>query len=292
MKIRPLSLAVITATTIVVPSTNANLLEKLQQAAPAILHPAGAINIGVGGSIAKEIIKAAPPEVAAPVAVLTAPLTAADQCLKSLGWKDCSEAVMVATPMASQATLCLSNLRTCPENVVKTLSTNQLLPAARQIVQAYKQGLVAQATAKGKWMPVPEEFIKSYAYAFPGVNLREVRVATGINTIHGQAITFATQIFLPQASLDLKDRDDRILLLHELEHTLQYQRKGGEQPFVDEYLRKGAGQIVACLCFNVHDSIDVEHEAIVTAQNSVDKPSWSGRLAIATEAVRAWFARQ
>jgi uncharacterized membrane protein len=143
--------------------------------------------------------------------------------------------------------------------------------AAAPIIGTYKRSLLEQA--EGRWQRLPDWFIDLFADEYPEISLRQVRYATRINTVHGQAITFAYQIFFPK-DIDLNTRSGKHLMLHELEHTAQYQRKGGEQAFISEYLLHGAGRIIQKRSFDVHDDINTEADAISKSDDVISGYGW------------------
>ena len=110
---------------------------------------------------------------------------------------------------------CVRNLSKCPQQILGATIYAQLAP----IVDAYKLSLNAQAV--GKVQALPSRFVATVAPMYGGVDLNTVRYATGIDTIHKQAITIDNFIYFP-GSLDLSTQEDVTLMVHELEHVLQY----------------------------------------------------------------------
>jgi hypothetical protein len=133
---------------------------------------------------------------------------------------------------------------------------------AQPIVTAYKVSLEGQVQA---WYSLDPNMINSIAPFYPEINLNSVRFATGINTKHGAAITFAYKIYFPRA-LNFNDANDLFWIFHEIEHSVQYKRRGGEPAFLAEYVAKAAGRIISTGSFNVHDIIDLEQAADAKAQ--------------------------
>jgi hypothetical protein len=127
---------------------------------------------------------------------------------------------------------------------------------AQSIVDGYKRHLTAQVRG---WNRLPPDFI-AQVQPFYKVNLNAIQYAVGINTVHGSNITFGNQIFFTR-QFSFGDENDLHLLFHELEHSVQYQNRGGEAAFIAEYVAKAAGQILRTRTFNVHDLIDFEGAA-------------------------------
>ena len=50
-------------------------------------------------------------------------------------------------------------------------------------------------------------------------------------------------------------------MLHELEHVVQYEVRGGEQAFLSEYIQKAITQATARGTWRVHANIDLEQAA-------------------------------
>ena len=200
--------------------------------------------------------------IAAPI---TAPLNAFNGCVHDL--RTCPQQVINSTPQTVLVNVCLQDLSKCPENVLKGSVATAVWP----VIWQYKQGLLNQA--QGRWQALPEDFISEFGGDYPEIDLHQIRFATGINTVHGQAITFSNLIFIPW-NISLDTRSGRQLLLHELEHSVQYRLKGGEAPFLSEYIMHAAGQIVGCGCVNVHDSIGIERSAISKAAHEIGNDGW------------------
>ena len=133
---------------------------------------------------------------------------------------------------------------------------------ARPIVDNYIMNLRNQAS--GRWISIPHHITAVVQSQYPGINLNAVHYAQGIDTGHGDAITIGYEIFFPN-QLNLSDAEDLELLFHELEHVVQYARRGGIDPFLGEYLAKGLGQIISRRTLNIHDYIDLEQAASAKA---------------------------
>lgn len=150
---------------------------------------------------------------------------------------------------------CFSNPSGCPSEIASNLAYSTVAP----IVDQYIQFLERQGD--GRWLGIPPGIINAISSQYPEINLSNVRYATGINTAHGQAITIGNSIFFP-GELNLNNAYDQILLFHELEHVVQYQRRGGIRQFLAEYIFKVPCKIIQMRSFNVHDFIDIEQAAI------------------------------
>ncbi len=149
---------------------------------------------------------------------------------------------------------CISDIFHCPEELLSRTGYE----AVRPIVQQYLHFLETQAYRH--WKTLDPDFINDWQSDY-SVDLRQVRYATSINTVHGEAITIGYNIFFPN-EIDISYKDDEELMLHELEHVVQYSRRGGVEPFLSEYILKSAGKIIAHRSINIHDSIDIESAAI------------------------------
>ena len=103
---------------------------------------------------------------------------------------------------------------------------------------------------------------------YPDTNLRDVRYATGIDTVHGQNITIGNEIFFT-TDMDFDSRNDLKTLFHELEHVDQYARRGGVRAFLAEYIFKIPGKVIQKRSFNVHDDLDIERAAISKSEEVV-----------------------
>ncbi len=200
--------------------------------------------------------------IAAPI---TGPLNAINGCMQDL--RTCPQEAINQVPQAALIDICLRDINKCPDNVIKGAPASLVWP----MISSYKQSLLTQA--QNRWRSLPEDFVQEFSKEYPGIDLSSVRFATGINTIHGQAITFGTLIFFP-GQISLVAKSDRELMLHELEHTAQYQRKGGERQFLTEYLLHGAGRAIDCRCVNIHDSIGTERDAISKASRAITDFGW------------------
>jgi hypothetical protein len=123
---------------------------------------------------------------------------------------------------------------------------------------------IAFLEMQGGLRPLPDLVIRALEPYYDSFYLSQVRLATNINTLHGQAVTFGYHIYYPD-SIDFFDEMDFLLLIHELEHVSQYKVLGGVQPFLMKYFPQA---LIAVFNYgrikrgvNVHDDIYAEREA-------------------------------
>jgi len=155
---------------------------------------------------------------------------------------------------------CIARPGDCPKIVLTDTFYAQLAP----IVDEYIQYL--QRQGNGRWQGIPQELTGRIRPFYPEINLNSVRFATNVNTLHGKAITIGNEIFFPW-NLDLyNNANDQKLLFHELEHVVQYQRRGGVRPFLAEYIAKIPGKVISQRSFQIHDQLDIEQAAIAKAE--------------------------
>ncbi|MBB2836988.1 UNVERIFIED_ORG: hypothetical protein GGE64_000698 [Rhizobium etli] len=158
---------------------------------------------------------------------------------------------------------CVDDISNCPSAIVGRLTYE----AVRPIADAYRASLERQAS--GRWKSLPFEFADPIRGEYPSIELDDVRYATNIFTVHGQAITIGYEIYFPHG-MDLGQSTGRKLMYHELQHVLQYENRGGVEPFLAEYIAKAAGKIVEERSFDVHDDIDLEAEANAKAESMAE----------------------
>jgi hypothetical protein len=126
----------------------------------------------------------------------------------------CPAKTIKKLPEVEIAQACVRNLARCPEEILKRIPAN----AAEPILAEYRASLDHQAS--GRWQRLPDSFVEKFSKYYPRINLAGVRFAENIDTVHGQAITFHYDIFFP-STVDINERDDAELMLHELAHTDQ-----------------------------------------------------------------------
>ena len=153
---------------------------------------------------------------------------------------------------------CIQDLEHCP----KELIARAAYEVARPIVDQYLNYLHSQTS--NNFYRLPDDFVE-LAQPYYDVDLSGVSYSTGVDTVHGQAITIGNQIFFPE-NIDLDDEDDAELMYHELEHVVQYKNKGGVEPFLAEYIAKAFGKIIEKRSINIHDEIEIEASAISKAK--------------------------
>jgi hypothetical protein len=152
---------------------------------------------------------------------------------------------------------CIANISGCAPQIVARLGYESVRP----IVDNYIRFLQGQA---GTVLSFDESFISSIQQFYP-IDLHNIRYAVNINTIHGANITIGNMIFFV-GNIDLTDVDDKALVYHELEHAVQYVNRGGVEPFLAEYILKSGGSILhGGNSIDMHDNIDLEHDAIQKA---------------------------
>lgn len=154
-----------------------------------------------------------------------------------------------------QVQQCISNLSACPAQIIARIGYESVRPIVNQYI-----GFL-QNQAGNNVYALDENFIASIQ-RFYQVNLHAVRYATNINTIHGANITIGNTIFFVR-NIDFNDENDAQLVYHELEHVVQYARRGGVEPFLAEYILKAGGSILrGGNSIDMHDNIDLERDAI------------------------------
>lgn len=142
---------------------------------------------------------------------------------------------------------CIGNVGTCVRDVVAS-------PAAA-LIMAYMDGLDKRSI--GKSGPMSAELI-ALAQPYYSVDLRGITSAQGIDTGHGQTVAYCDRIFYAPESINVWGKqEDLHLVLHELEHTVQCQRRG-KQTYLAEYILKGGLDIIKSGQFDVHDMHDYE----------------------------------
>jgi|GEM_PF-5573169 len=158
---------------------------------------------------------------------------------------------------------------------VKSYVQQGLVPP---LVREYTAYLEFQGNQKGwKQLPIDHRVILQPHYK---VSLPSIRYAENIDTVHGQAITIGNKIYFP-GTIDVYDKAGLHLMMHELEHTVQYQTLGGVTPFLIKYLvldsclapgyekvNKRDGQNEReVVHFDVHDCRQIEKDAEAKANN-------------------------
>jgi len=149
---------------------------------------------------------------------------------------------------------CFANPSGCPATILSSFAYQQM----SAIVDGYITYLRGQG--HGRWKHLPQEIVQAVQYRYPMTNLSAVTYAENINTIHGQHITIGNEIYFTR-NIELSEYDDLELMFHELEHVLQYARRGGVRPFLAEYILKVPSLVISHRSFSVHDEHDMEQAA-------------------------------
>jgi Domain of unknown function (DUF4157) len=128
------------------------------------------------------------------------------------------------------------------------------------MVDSYIRDLRNQARLQGV-MEIHPDIRRIIQRYYDHLDVAAVRYAFYINTHHGQIVTIGNTIFFTR-DMDFNKTDDFRTLLHELEHSVQYANRGGEQNFLAEYILKSGGSIFrGGSTVDMHDSIDLERAA-------------------------------
>lgn len=157
----------------------------------------------------------------------------------------------------------ISEVRKTPEAIASCLNNvgqcvNEILSAPlAQTVQIYLDGLYKQS--EGRVQPFSSQFIQ-LAQPYYSVNLQGITSADNINTGHGMSVSYCDRIFFSTSPNLWTSRSDLHLVLHELEHTVQCQRRG-RRTYLAEYILKATGDIIKSGSVNVHDMHDYEMAA-------------------------------
>ena len=190
-------------------------------------------------------------------------------CLSNL--KECPNEIVDRIPNKKLISTCIERVSECPKNILR-LAPDQVV---NPIIDNYKDGLLRQA--KGKWKKLPDDFIYDFDKFYKNISLDDIRYATNIKTGHGSGITIGYEIFFPR-SLNLNEKSDRKWMLHELEHSVQYSRRGGESLFLSSYVMDSLYKIINCRCLNIHDDIQLEQDAENKAKEITNKYGWSFKV--------------
>lgn len=151
-------------------------------------------------------------------------------------------------------TNCVARVDRCVDKELRRFAYRSMSP----VIERYKRHL--EYDARGKWKSLPNWVMSVASSHYPNINLRNIRYAENVNTIHGAAITWESNIYFP-ISINLNSRNDLHWMLHEIEHSSQYAGRGGYKNFLSQYLLKSAGQVIERGSFDVHDFIGPEREA-------------------------------
>lgn len=179
-------------------------------------------------------------------------------------------------PVASEADRTIRNvareLSKSPEAIRECLGNvprcaNEILSAPiAMLAQAYIDNLYRQA--ENNVFPFSEEFI-NLAQPYYEVDLRGVTYSDNINTGHGMTVAYCDRIFFNHSGNLWNNKNELNLVLHEIEHLVQCQKRG-RRTFLAEYILKGAVDIAKNGRFNIHDIHDFEVSAAAKANNLTD----------------------
>jgi len=153
---------------------------------------------------------------------------------------------------------CLRNVERCAKEVFAA-------PAA-SLARLYIEDLNRQA--QGKIYSFSPQFVALAAQHYE-INLAGVTFADNINTWHGQVLAFCNRIYFTREGNLWTDRNELHLVLHELEHLVQCQKRG-ENTYLSEYIVKGFADIIKNRSFNIHDIHDYEVAAEAKANRLID----------------------
>jgi Domain of unknown function (DUF4157) len=149
---------------------------------------------------------------------------------------------------------CVGDLRGCAPQILARLGYQAIRPVIDQYI-GYLRNQAGQ-----NYGLIPPALIAKIQPFYP-VDLRAVRFAFNINTVHGLHITIGNEIYFTE-TLNFSSTRDARTLYHELQHVVQYARRGGIEPFMTKYVLKSGGSIIrGGNTVDVHDNIDLETDA-------------------------------
>ena len=161
-------------------------------------------------------------------------------------------------PVVVDPLKCMRDPVGCTKEQIEDAQYQGLKP----IINAYFADLANQARTKTLWQ-FDDNFINQVQSYYPEIDLRSIRFVTGIATRHGQNMTIGNMIYIVQDNIDTNDPDDRHLLFHEFQHSVQYKRfNNNVDDFLKRYFVQSFQTILSRRRFNVHDSVPLEQEAI------------------------------
>jgi len=141
---------------------------------------------------------------------------------------------------------CLGDLNNC---VVQILAAPLAAPVQMYIDNLYKQ-------SEGRVRAFSPEFI-ALAQPYFSTDLRGITYADDINTGMGMNVSYCDRIFFIGHGSPWADENELFLMLHELEHTVQCQRRG-KSTYLAEYVLKAGMDVLRSGRFDVHDIHDYE----------------------------------
>lgn len=153
---------------------------------------------------------------------------------------------------------CLQNVERCAKEILAA-------PAAA-MARAYIAELDRQSHNKVR--SFSPEFIALVAQHYE-IDLNGVTYADNINTGHGMVLAFCNRIYFTREGNLWTDRAELRLVLHELEHLDQCQKRG-PNTYLAEYILKGLVDIGKNGRLNIHDLHDFEAAANAKANSLLD----------------------
>ena len=191
------------------------------------------------------------------------------KCLPKIG----GDVGKVAEDVKKTAAPVIEEIRKSPDAVVECLGdvghcVMQILAAPLAApVQVYLDGLYKQS--EGKLRVFSKEFI-ALAQPYFDVDLRGITYADDIDTGMDMNVSYCDRIFFIGHGNPWTDKKELRLMLHELEHTIQCQRRG-KSVYLAEYVLKAGMDVIKTGRLDVHDVIDYEVAADAKANQLTDK---------------------
>lgn len=162
---------------------------------------------------------------------------------------------------------CISNPSSCGSVILGDVA----FAAVQPVVDQYLGYLDQQAMGKLKSLP-PDVTAKLQPF-YPELALNEIQYAEEINTRHGQNMTVEKTIYFV-GKVNFGIVADDALLTHELQHSVQYARRGGRAQFLAEYIAKAAAEIIKHQSIDIHDDIELERDAITKSTEVMAALGW------------------
>ncbi len=156
-------------------------------------------------------------------------------------------------------------IRACIADVGKCVNEVMTAPVA-VYAQAYIETLYRQS--EGKTYPFSPEFVQ-LAQPHYDIDLNGITYADDIDTGHGMVLAYCDRVFFTRGGNLWQDKAELHLVLHELEHLVQCQKRG-RRTFLSEYILKGVVDFASGR-FNVHDVHEMEVAAEAKANALTDQ---------------------
>lgn len=150
---------------------------------------------------------------------------------------------------------CIADVQKCANEII---SAPLALPVKAYIEYLYQQ-------SQGRTYSFSPEFVSLVQQHFD-VNVAQLTFANDIDTLHGQSVSYCDRIFFTGHGNLWKDKDELRHVLHEIEHTIQCQRRG-KSAYLAEYVLKATAEVIKNGRLNVHDLHDYE----VAAENKANQ---------------------